>query len=210
MSKYKVAYIDEEESDIREFQLYAKDDFEVIPIKPVPELYDLLKEIEDSSVDAVIVDFDLTDKDPTIHYKGNDVVEAIRSVRSNYPVFILTSFDGDAIEGSEDVNIIYIKDLMSEKEFEEKVKFKERVIKQIAHYKKNIADKEKRLLQLKTLRDKKELTPEQERELIELDSFIEKSLNKINSIPKEIKSETYDAKLSGLLEKTDEILKKLQ
>ena len=79
MNKYKVAYIDEVGEDIREFQRFAIDFFDVIPIEPVKEIDELVSSILENHVDAIVVDYNLIeyDKTHTINYQGNDVVNKI-------------------------------------------------------------------------------------------------------------------------------------
>lgn len=210
MTKYKIAYIDESPDETREFQNYAKTEFDVIPITPMSSINDLVAQIINTKAEAVIIDFDLTDKDPKIHYKGNKVAEKILEIREGFPVFIFTSFDEQAIQQSDDVNIIYEKRVMGEKDYDEKIKFKERVKKQIDNYKKKIEAKEKRLLELLEARKQKPLKNIEENELIELDNFLEKSLNKSHLIPSDLKSTTNTQRLNSLLEKADSILEKLK
>jgi len=109
MAKFNIAYIDESGADTRRFQRFAFSYFDVSPIAPKPVLKDTIKEVMDSNCDAVIADFDLAEQDPTIHYDGTDLVRAVLKKREGFPVFILTSFEDDAISKGDDVNIVYEK-----------------------------------------------------------------------------------------------------
>lgn len=203
MERQRIAYVDEFDEDISAFLRYATDEFEVIPIKPMEDIEELIDTIISVKVEALIVDFDLTDKDPSIHYMGNEVIENFLKERHDFPVFVLTAYDERAIDDGKDVNIVYEKKLM----FEKDPKFKEKVRKQIEKYKKKLKEAEVRLLQLQEKNKTEGLTYDEEQELIDLDDFIEKSLSKRNLTPKELKTLTNEKMLSEILEKADLMLK---
>lgn len=205
MLKYRVAYIDESDIDIRKFQRFAKNYFDVIPFKPNSEKEVTASEILESMVDAVIADFDLSEQDEKIHYTGADLVSLILEEREMFPVFILTSYEDDAVSKGEDVNIVYEKGEMANGE-----KFLERVKNQIEKYYNKLDDAEKKLLALIEKGQQTKLDAQEEKELADLDSLIEKSLNKKNIVPDKIKKDTEEDKLGDLLKKVDELAKKLE
>lgn len=205
MSKYKVAYIDESDADIRRFQRFARNYFEVIPFKPKADKATTAGEILNSNVNAIIVDFDLSEQDETIHYNGADLVSFILLNREMFPVFILTSYEDDAVSQGEDVNIVYEKNEMSNGE-----KFLERVKTQIEKYHHRLEEAEKRLLELLEVKKQRKLDALEEEELIRLDSQIEKALDKPSRIPDKIKEVEESTDLSLLLKKVDELAKKLE
>ena len=205
MSKYKVAYVDESDSDIRRFQRFARNYFEVIPIKPDREIENTASAILESQVDAVISDFDLSEQDERIHYNGDELVVSILKERDLFPVFILTSYEDDAVSKGEDVNIVYEKNEMVKGE-----NFLERVKNQIEKYYNRLAMAESRLLELIEKGKKTNLDAVEEKELTDLDSLIEKSLNKKTVIPDKIKEDLEEDKLGKLLKKVDELAKRLE
>lgn len=210
MKKYKIAYLDEFDEDIRAFQGYASDEFEIITMVPVTDIHEQVETIIHSKVDALVVDFDLTDKVDNVHYYGVEIVEEIQKQREGFPVFILTSYDERAISEGDDVNIIYEKKVMFDPEFDKEIKFKERIKRQIEKYYRKLEIKENRLLELQDFKKQRSLTYYEENELLELDSFIEKSLNKSNLIPEELKSTSNEEKLTNLLTKVDLLLNKIK
>lgn len=205
MSKYKVAYIDESEADIRKFQRFARNYFDVVPIKPSVEKETTVIAVLESHVDAVIADFDLSELDPTIHYNGANLVSSIIEEREMFPVFILTSFEDDAVSKGEDVNIVYEKSEMANGE-----KFLERVKTQIEKYYHKLDESEKRLLALIEKGRVTKLDVQEEKELSELDSIIERALDKKIVVPDKIKKDAEEDKLGDLLSKVDELVKKLE
>jgi hypothetical protein len=204
MPKYRVAYIDESEPDIRKFQRFASNYFDIIPFKPNKEKEISAKEILESHVDAVVADFELSEQDVTIHYNGADLLGLILQERESFPVFILTSYEEDAVSKGDDVNIVYEKVEMAEGE-----KFLERVKSQIEKYYHRLDEAEKRLLELIGESRKRPLDAFEEDEIFKLDALIEKALDKKSQIPDKIRQRNETGDLSELLKKVDELAKKL-
>ena len=216
MSKFKVAYIDELGEDIREFQRFADDTFDIVPITPVKELDELVSTILDEHVDAIVVDFNLIefDKTNTINYQGSDVVDRISEKLEDFPIFILTSYDEDAIDNNEDARIVFEKKIMyASKEqpeiYEAGIKFKKLINKQIEKYQLRIQEAETKLLVLIEESKTRPLNAFEEQELIKLDGEIERAFDKESQIPDRVREILEEDKLSKLLNKVDELAKKL-
>lgn len=204
MSRYKIAYIDESEADIRRFQRFSFNYFEVIPFIPKASIEETCNDILESHVDAIVSDFEFSEQLSTVHYDGTNLVSLFLKKRENFPVFILTSFEDDAISKGEDVNIIYEK-----KEMDEGEMFLERVKAQIEKYKHKLEADENRLLELIAESKKRKLDAAEMEELAELDSEIEKALDKESRIPNILRDDKESSDLSELLKKVDELAKKL-
>jgi len=123
----------------------------------------------------------------------------------------MTAFDDEAVDESDDVNIVYIKGILheTEKETKGKASFLDRVKKQIIHYKTRLVKAEDRLLELIQKKDNVELDAYEEQEMIDLDSFIEKSLDKKSHLPKNVKKQSESESIKELLNKVDELTKKI-
>lgn len=204
MAKFKIAYIDESAADTRRFQRFSYNYFDVIAIVPKDSIEDTCNEILESHVDAIISDFDFAEQLSTIHYDGTDLVSQFLKKREGFPVFILTSYEDDAISKGEDVNIIYEK-----KEMDEGETFLQRVKAQIEKYKHKLETEETRLLELIAESKKRTLDAFEKQELGELDSKIEKALDKESQIPNILRNDKEATELSELLKKVDELAKKL-
>lgn len=202
--KFKIAYIDEDQSDIRRFQRFSYNFFEVVPIIPKDSIEETCNEILESHVDAIVSDFEFTEQISTVHYDGTDLVSLFLKKREGFPVFILTSYEDDAISKGEDVNIIYEK-----KEMDEGEQFLERVKAQIEKYKHKLETNEKRLLGLIAESKKRKLDALEREELAELDSKIEKALDKESRISNILREDKEASELSELLKKVDELAKSL-
>lgn len=202
--KYKIAYIDEDQSDTRRFQRFSYNFFDVVPIIPKDSIEDTCNEILENHVDAIVSDFDFAEQLSTVHYDGTDLVSLFLKKREGFPVFILTSYEDDAISKGEDVNIIYEK-----KEMDEGEQFLERVKAQIEKYKHKLETDEKRLLELISESKKRKLDAVERDELAELDSKIEKTLDKESRISNILRDDKEASELSELLKKVDELAKSL-
>lgn len=204
MTKFKIAYVDESEADTRRFQRFSYNYFDVIPFIPKDSIEKTCNEILESHVDAIISDFDFAEQLSTVHYDGTDLVSLFLKKREGFPVFILTSYEDDAISKGEDVNIIYEK-----KEMDEGEMFLQRVKAQIEKYKHKAEIEETRLLELISESKKRKLDAFEMQELAELDSRIEKALDKESQIPNILRDDKEASELSELLKKVDELAKKL-
>lgn len=217
---YRILFIDEEQDDIDSFKDYIEEkdvdkSFEVISTYPLGELDDMLEAIWSSHVDAVITDFMLNEIKENINYNvpynGVELVHEISSKREDYPCFVMTAFDDDAVGQSEDVNIVYIKGILhgTEKESTAKATFLDRVKNQILHYRSKLDNAEKRLLELIEKGEKEILNASEEEEMVYLDSLIEKSLDKESVVPKIVKEKKESESLVELLKMVDELTNKL-
>ena len=103
-----IAYVDESKDELDNFYGDAFESgyfSEIELVEPEENLDQLIAKLLDLEVDALVSDFNLSDDRPTA-YNGADVVEAFLAKRRNFPCFIRTSFDQDAMGSSSDVNRI--------------------------------------------------------------------------------------------------------
>jgi hypothetical protein len=200
MAKFKVAYVDESDMEIRKFQRFAHNHFEVVPIKPNPDKEVTAGEVFENNVDAVVSDFDLTDQEPTIHYNGAELISLILAERESFPVFILTSYEADAVSKGDDVNIVYEKTELGEGD-----KFLVRVRNQIEKYYHKLDEGERRLLSLIEKSTKEGLNAHEHDEVRALDKFIENALDKKSAIPDEVRDASNASQLGELLKKVEDL-----
>lgn len=204
MSQYKIAYIDESEADIRRFQRFTYKVFDVVPIIPKDSIEDTCIEILENHVDAIVSDFEFSEQLSTVHYDGTELVSLFLKKREGFPVFILTSYEDDAILKGDDVNIIYEK-----KELDGGKLFLDRIKAQIDKYKHKLEVAENRIIELINISKERRLDAFEKQELADLDSKMEKSLDKESQIPNILRDDKEAQDLSSLLNKVDELTKKL-
>jgi len=217
---FRLLFIDEEKDAFDDFKDYVDDsplkgEFEIITEFPLDDLDEMVESIFKINPDAIITDFMLnehkTDISYVVPYDGAKLVERFTSIRNKFPCFILTSFDDHAVNQSEDVNIVYIKNILHDSRAESKAKatFLERVKSQIIRYQTRIHDAEERIFELIAKREAGKASIAEEDELIELDQFLESTVDRKSSIPKEYKALSNTKRLGQLLSKVDDVLKKV-
>lgn len=217
---YKILFIDEEQETLDDFLDYIDNSSLKGSIDPIVQLpYGDIDEMIDSIIklnpDAIITDFKLNDSKEHIKYNvpynGAELVQAFQNIRDSFPCFVMTAFDDLAVSESEDVNIVYIKNILYAKnDSNAKAQFLDRVIAQINHYKSRIEDIESEFEKLLNLRQSGNATIKDEERLIELDHFLENAIDKRLSIPEEYKTLSNSEKLSNLIEKVDKLLDEIE
>jgi len=216
---YKILFIDEEKETLEDFEEFVEkfpSRVELIPLTALPlaSKEEMIEYIFKLAPDALVTDFRLNEmkRDITynIPYNGVDLVEEFQSIRNHFPCFVLTALDDEAVNKSDDVNIVYIKNILYKKEDENaKAKFLDRVLGQIEHYKSRIENAKNELDELLSIRKAGKADIIIENKIIELDDFLEKSIDAKNSIPSEFKTLSNSNRLDNILNKVDELLKKI-
>ncbi len=219
--KYKILFIDEEQETLDDFLDYVeastqKGSITAVTQLPLGDLTEMLECIIKINPDAFITDFKLNDSresiDYNVPYNGTELVQAFQSIRESFPCFVMTAFDDLAINESEDVNIVYIKNIIykDEKESKARAQFLDRVLCQINHHKSKIKDAEDELQKLIELRQTGKADINDEKRLIKLDQFLENSIDKRNSIPEEFKTLSNSDKLGDLISAVDKLLDEIK
>jgi hypothetical protein len=218
---YNILFIDEESSQQERFLDYFEKVYpEIVPKCVFPEAYleEMLEKVSEIHPDAVVTDFVLneikTDISYNVNYTGIELVDAIHKHREGFPCFIITSFDDTAVDATDDVNLVYIKDVLNTKKGTSKdtskVTFAQRIISQVDKYRSKIDNAKEELLALVEKREKGQAGADDESRIIKLDSFLEKSLDSYSALPPELKELSNIDRLNELIEKTDALLKKLE
>ncbi|HUH50646.1 MAG TPA: hypothetical protein VLZ11_00920 [Flavobacterium sp.] len=216
---YKILFIDEEKETLEDFEEFVEDFSAKIELKAITQLpladkEEMIELIIKLAPDALISDFRLNEMKTAIEYivpyNGVELIEEFQSIRTDFPCFVLTALDDEAVNQSSDVNIVYVKNILHNiEEGNAKAKFLDRVVSQIEHYKKKIENAKVELTELVKVRQAGEADIEVENRIIVLDDFLEKSIDARNSIPSEFKTLSNSNKLDSILNKVDDLLNKL-
>lgn len=215
---YKLLFVDEEKETLEDFEDYVEDFPARVTLKPhteypLPSMEEMINRIIKISPDVLIVDFRLnemkSDISYNVPYNGVDLVNEFQSIRYKFPCFVLTALDDEAISQIDDVNIVYVKNLIYKEEGKAKAKFLDRVTTQIEHYQANIEKAKDDLSALIKIREAGNADVNDENKIIELDNFLEKSIDAKNAIPTEFKSLSNTNRLDSILSKVDLLLKKI-
>ncbi|AJI52603.1 hypothetical protein [Francisella philomiragia] len=210
-----IVYVDDQSSEISTFkwsflrQVDDKYEVNILGIEPKYSLEDTYVEIFDSNkVDAVIVDFFLTDMAST-NFNGAELINYILHRNPLMPAFLLTAFQSDAIKSeSIDVYHVYPKAILSKRQTngEHESTFSDLVKKQINKSESKLKEAVRELEKL--IEDKQidnDWTIDKEDRLIELDNLLEK-YGFSNSIPSLLKRDSNIDKLVELIQVTRNLL----
>jgi hypothetical protein len=205
--KYKIGYIDEDKADVDTFKLYAKNDFDItaFDLDRNTTLDSLFQDILKSDVSALVIDYNLRETN-IIKFNGDEVVNKVKEELHNFPLFILTSHEDDALDAVEDVDIVYEKDSMNDK----KDMLIKRIRTKIEHYYRNLENAEKELLDLIDKKDKDGLNALEEDRLFELDNFLQHSVCKKDKIPAFLKQREGMEIVIALINKTEELIAEIR
>lgn len=213
---YKIVFIDEELDQQEILMKHFKSFFPNAIIRcefPLPTAEQMIDKTWSLCPDAIVTDFRLNEIREGINYvvkyNGIDLLDMVRAQRNDFPCFVITSFDDQAVNVSEDVNLVYDKSLLLTTHEKEKVPFAARVIQQIDKYRAKLKNAERELSFLLAKRKTGEVDVYDEDRIIELDTFLERALGDQDSVPKELKKFTNLDRLNKLIDKVDELLSRI-
>ena len=207
--KYTILYIDEDPSWIQQVYQFFKDDFEVkkLLVNGSISLEKILKTILDLNVDCVVTDY-LLEETGEVDYNGNTIIDEIRKHRPFYPITMLTAYEIEAIDNTEDVHIIYDKDSLNE---DSKLKIIISKIKSsIESYHSKIDYTENRITKLVKKRNEGKLEPKEEEELTKLFIQLDELEPEGKDIPANLLTTESISKLNEFVKQTKEILTELK
>lgn len=199
-----IAYVDEVEDERANFytDAYQSEFFDDIHLlHPDPNINNAVEQLLDLQVDALVTDFNLSDAAP-LGYNGEDLVVAIRAIRNDFPCFIRTSYDDDALAASEDVNLVYSKDIEKD-EVAQRYLFK-RIVLQVNQHQKRIVEWQDELHGLLQIEANQRTAPDIEK-IINLDTKIEAYLGKNMAVPANIKATLFE-KEKDLIQETERLV----
>ncbi|CAG5083084.1 hypothetical protein [Parvicella tangerina] len=205
---YRLGYIDEDEGQRNSFYQFLKDDFEIIlfSITDETELDSLVEEIFQSGIDMLVLDFRL-DETGLVNFNADSLVDKIQERNLYYPLVILTSHEEDAMDHISNANLINGKEEM----LGSKVQlFKQKLNKIVSGYQAKVMEAESELETLEEKRQNEGLDAKEEDRYVELNSYLDKTMTAKSRISRTFYSEDTNKKLDDLIEKTSEILSKIE
>ncbi|GLU52325.1 hypothetical protein [Dyadobacter frigoris] len=207
---FKIGYIDEDNGWRNTFRQYFKDDFDVVlfDITETTTQESLVNEIFEQSIDMLVIDFRL-DETGLVDFNADSLVEKIKELNFFYPMIILTSYESDALDHIENANLINGKDMLSG-DSNSKIPILKQKIKKIASdYRVKLDDSMSRLFSLEKKRLLDGLTPSEEDEFVDLNSFVDKTTSAKGRLSRTFYNEKTNQKLDDLIMKTSLLLNKL-
>lgn len=212
--KYKIAYIDEDKGWINTFYHTFKDDFDIerIEVNSESSIQVITKLLIDSEVDAIVTDY-LLEENAEVPFNGNKIVEEMKHLRPYFPIVMLTSYPNQAISHTDDVHIIYSKDILTiedDKDEEELEFFKKKILSNITNYYKKIDDTNLKIENLVEKRNTEGLNVSEEEELTKLYILFDELNPNGKDLPASLIERNSISKLNDFVNETKEILEELK
>lgn len=212
--KYRIAYIDEDKGWINTFYHTFKDDFDVVRVEVNSEssVESILAKLQESDLNAVVTDY-LLEENAEVPFNGNKIVEEIKRIRPHFPVVMLTSYPTQAIGHTDDVHIIYSKDILTvenNKDQEELDILKTKIQSNISSYYKKAEDTSTRIEQLIEKKNNQGLDIPEEEELTKLYILFDELNPEGKDLPANLIHKDSISKLNEFVEETKEILEELK
>lgn len=212
--KYRIAYIDEDKGWINTFYQTFKNDFEILRIEVNPEssVESILSQLLASDLNAIVTDY-LLEENAEVPFNGNKIVEEIKRIKPHFPIVMLTSFPTQAIGHTDDVHIIYNKNILSvenDREKEELDIFKSKIQSNISNYYKKIDDTNFKIEQLVEKRNNDGLEISEEEELTKLYILFDELNPDGKDLPANLIHRDSISKLNEFVSETREILEELK
>ncbi len=212
--KYKIAYIDEDNGWINTFYQTFKNDFDVtrIEVNSESSVKSILAKLQESYLDAIVTDY-LLEENAEVQFNGNKIIEEIKRIRPHFPIVMLTSFPTQAIGQTDDVHIIYSKDILTvenDKDQEELDIFKTKIQSNISNYYRKIEDTNAKIEQLIEKRNNLGLHIQEEEELTKLFILFDELNPEEKDIPVNLIHRDSITRLNEFVNETKEILVELK
>ncbi|SHG39269.1 DNA-binding transcriptional response regulator [Flavobacterium defluvii] len=212
--KYKVAYIDEDKGWINTFYQTFKNDFDIlrIEVNPQSSVEEILKLLLSSDLNAIVTDY-LLEENAEVPFNGNKIVEEIKRLKPHFPLVMLTSYPTQAIGQTDDVHIIYNKNILSvenDREREELEVFRTKIHSNISNYYKKIEDTNSKIEHLIEKRNNNGLEIQEEEELTKLYILFDELNPDGKDLPANLIHRDSITKLSEFVSETKEILEELK
>ena len=183
-TKYKLGILDEYQGDIDDLLLFFENDFEMKVIELSNKQDKVINNILEANLDAIAIDYKLMEHNTKIGFNGDVIYNSLIDRLYDFPASILTNFVPDASKSSIRDEFKIISKRWMKAGSNEGNELIEKIKHSITKYKKRLDDAEKELLGLIDKKTKNKLTGKEEERLIELDTMLEKTIDKKDSIPK--------------------------
>lgn len=212
--KYRIAYIDEDKGWINTFYHTFKNDFDVtrIEVNSNSSVESIFDKLHKSNPDAVVTDY-LLEENAEVSFNGNKIVEEIKRIRPYFPIVMLTSYPTQAIGHTDDVHIIYSKDILTvenDKDKEELDIFKTKIQSNISNYYRKIEGTNTKIEQLIEKRNNQGLDIPEEEELTKLYILFDELNPEGKDLPANLIHRGSISKLNEFVNETKEILEELK
>lgn len=165
----RLGYLDENKGNRNTFYRVFKKYFDVVMLDDFAKVFTLdllLEEIDKQEIQVLAVDYKLADSG-MVQYDGDQVLDAINERKRYFPVFMMTSHVGAAIQKVNNTFLVNDKDGLNNPQTVELLK--NQIAGSVESYHRIVKEKEQRVKTLEAKQDGAEgLTEEEEQELLNL------------------------------------------
>lgn len=159
---------------------------------------EIVNEIKAQSLDALLVDYQLASFESNVDYTGVGIANRADRKYLGFPVFVLTSFESELYkhEVFDAYKVFDFERYMSEDK--ERIELNKKIIEQVSKRKREINLKKSELDELLSISEKKTNQSIDDR-ILELDDFIERSIDGENALPTKVKERLLDKRFDEML-----------
>lgn len=184
---FRLGYLDDDKGIRTTFARQFEKDFEIVMFQDmdrISSLEDLLKVLEEEHIDALAVDY-LLSGNGVLPYNGDEVVSFLEEHKKFFPVFMVTSHVGDALDKMNDVFLVNDKENLSVENLRSNLI--DKVKKAVESYHRRVDSIEEKARELES-KQKSEvgLTYEEEQTLLKLHIELNSIDSKANPISAEL------------------------
>lgn len=180
--------------------------YQLIPeeIALYSEMDEVITEIIEKKVDCVIIDYRLSSYG-SVGFTGVDLAKRLNSIKHGFPIFLLTAYEDD-IYTKEIFDVYQVFDFdRYQNDEQERAELNRKIIEQILKYRKERTAWE---AELESLLPHSGESADVDSRILELDGYIEDSIDGRTAITSELKKKLVEGKLDLLISKLDEIIEK--
>ena len=200
---FTIGYLDEEEQWKLTVRSSLKSDFNIVLLDLPEKTSEIWRIVEEENLDALIVDFRLYESG-IVTYNGNDVVKDIRNHNLHLPMFVITSYEDNAIELCEDVFIVRDKEMLTDTQ--KLSLFKKMLSRAINTYNHQILEANETILELNRKLEKGiSLSVEEEEKRFRAERFLAE-LNIPDSFDSNMLTSAYSSQLQSLIDAANKIV----
>lgn len=184
---FRLGYLDDDKGIRTTFARQFGNDFEIVMFQDmdkISSLEDLLNALEEKHLDALAVDY-LLSGNGLLPYNGDEVVSFLEDHKKFFPVFMVTSHVGDALDKMNDVFLVNDKEDLSVENL--RLNLIDKVKKAIESYHRRVDSIEDKARELED-KQKSEvgLTNEEEQLLLKLHMELNSIDSKANPVSAEL------------------------
>ncbi len=198
----RVGYIDDQKTWQNTFRQFFKNDFEVVlfAITEETDVESLTSDIFAKAIDVLVIDFKLE----SVDFNADALVDKIQEKNLYYPMIILTSFESDALDHLANANLVNGKDMLDGENPKVDI-LKQKIGKIADDYQSKVAESIQQLELLEKKRIEEGLYPNEEDRYVELNNFLDKTVDAKGHLSRTFYSEDTNKKLDDLIGKMEHL-----